>query len=719
MIGFSVHLAPNAPWPALVLASVGLVLLGLWAYRFPSPPLPPRARRLLPALRIAALLVLAWLLAQPILERARAGRTTEVVVLVDRSRSMDLPVAARSPSKAPPATRGDRAERAAREIEQAWRGRAAVRVLPFAGRLGTDSTWRETRGLTALGDALSALAGSDGDEPDGVVVVSDGVVNAGQDPIAAARSLGAPVHTVLVGDPGGRDRAVVEVESSARARVGEATPVRVRVTSSEPRGTPLSVRLADGARALGQTTVVAPGSGAEAVAEFRVVPARPGLAVWTASIDSAAGERTTANNARQTALEVAPGRLGVTIVSGGLNWDLTFLRRALLGDSSLAVTSCLHDRSGWRQVEAKRTVPTLGAEALRGQAVVVLDGISGPEIGADFDRSLAAFARSGGGLLLLGGASPGIQRLAAGALAADLALAIARVPVARGGMPVPSPAAREVLAWDDDPARGDQAWRAAAPLTDPAPIQASAGDRVFIASEGGGPPLLLARRVGRGQALLVNGAGLWRWSLAEHDDLASERGNRLWRLIVRWLAEPVQGEPLRVRPERWLSPHGESVRLLASLQDEQFRPLAGATVEAYVQSGAGRATRAAFTAREPGSYDVSLAALPPGRYRVRALASRAGREIAQATSEFAVDRWSLEEARSEPDSATLASLAAATGGRMTSAAHVANWARSLPTRTIARERSESFRLWESRWTFFFLVAALSLEWAWRRRRGLP
>ena len=56
---------------------------------------------------------------------------------------------------------------------------------------------------------------------------------------------------------------------------------------------------------------------------------------------------------------------------------------------------------------------------------------------------------------------------------------------------------------------------------------------------------------------------------------------------------------------------------------------------------------------------------------------------------------------------------------MTSAAHVANWARSLPTRTIARERSESFRLWESRWTFFFLVAALSFEWAWRRRRGLP
>ena len=49
-----------------------------------------------------------------------------------------------------------------------------------------------------------------------------------------------PVHALVVGEGGGLDRSVPGIDASANARVGEATPVRVRVTSSEPRGTPLS-----------------------------------------------------------------------------------------------------------------------------------------------------------------------------------------------------------------------------------------------------------------------------------------------------------------------------------------------------------------------------------------------------------------------------------------------------------------------------------------------
>ena len=61
--------------------------------------------------------------------------------------------------------------------------------------------------------------------------------------------------------------------------------------------------------------------------------------------------------------------------------------------------------------------------------------------------------------------------------------------------------------------------------------------------------------------MLVNGTGAWRWSLSGTDELSGERGRRLWRGLVHALAEPVQGEPLRVRPEHWLTPAGETVRV--------------------------------------------------------------------------------------------------------------------------------------------------------------
>ncbi len=167
MTDLSLHLAPNAPWPWLALLGVVLVALGVWAYRIAVPPLPRRARRLLPALRVAALLLLAWLLGQPVLERAMSGRT-RVVVLLDRSASMALPA---GPGEGP---RSAVAARAVKALEQAWRGRASVTVLPFAARLEADSA-RGGRpgsaGATALGDALAALAAAPAGQDAGAVVV--------------------------------------------------------------------------------------------------------------------------------------------------------------------------------------------------------------------------------------------------------------------------------------------------------------------------------------------------------------------------------------------------------------------------------------------------------------------------------------------------------------------------------------------------------------------
>jgi hypothetical protein len=708
----SFHLAPNAPWLILLILSLAALLLGRWAYRFAVPPVPMLARRALTALRALVLVALLWLLAQPVLERSR-GTHPHLIVLLDRSRSMQLPVAPGGERRAAVA------QRAVDEIARAWRGRASVEVMGFASGLAPDSTAAPGPSATALGDALAALAASPAAErAAGVVVVSDGAVNAGEDPVAAARALGLPVHAVIVGEGGGLDRAVAGIDASATARVGDMAPVRVRVVSTEARGVPIGVSLRDGDRELGRATVVSPGDGAEVTADFRITPARPGLALWTARVDSAAGEITTANNAREVAVEVAPGRVGVLILSGGLNWDLSFIRRALVRDSSLAVSTWVHDRTGWRGLEGRRA-QTLDASELRAQAVVVLDAVTPASVAPGFDPALAAFVRGGGGLLLLSGPPPGLARYQSGALAGDLALRSDPSEVGRGGMPAPTPESRELLAWDDDMARGERAWRAAAPLSDLMPLVAGAGDRVLIGAAGGGPPIMMARRIGRGQALLANGTGLWRWSLAPGDELAAERGRRLWRRIARWLAEPVQGEPLRVRPERWLASAGDPVKLFATLQDAEFRPLAGATVEGEVTPTDGAARKLRFEPGAAGSYVATLENLPPGRYRVSARATREGRELGRAGSEFAVDRWSLEEARTPPDSVTLAAIAGATGGRVASAARVAHWARALPTRALALGRSESLRLWESPWVFAMVVGALSVEWLWRRRRGLP
>src|SRR6185436_12411415 len=109
---------------------------------------------------------------------------------------------------------------------------------------------------------------------------------------------------------------------------------------------------------------------------LRVTPTRPGLAIWTARVDARPAEISTVNDARQVALEVAPGRLGVLVLSAGLNWDVAFLRRALLGDSGVSLRTLTRERGGWREVESGRSIAAVEAADLRGQAAVVLDAVS-------------------------------------------------------------------------------------------------------------------------------------------------------------------------------------------------------------------------------------------------------------------------------------------------------------------------------------------------------
>lgn len=712
MPDFGLHLAPNVPWPWLLLATLAIIALALWAYRFAIPPLPRAARAALPVLRAVALALLLWLLAQPVLERA-GGEAARVIVLRDRSRSMQLPVAPGGERRA------SAADRAIEELKRAWRARARVEVLDFASRLGGDSAGAGADGATALGDALGQLGRSpEGERASAVVVVSDGVTNRGDDPVAVARSLGLPVHTVRVGAGPARDRVLAGIEASASARVGEATPVRVRVTSSEPAGVTLPVALLDGGRVLARAAVPSPGPGAEATAELRVTPARAGLAVWTARVDSLPGEITADNNQRQVAVEVAPGKLGVLIVSGALNWDLTFMRRAIAGDSGLAITTLVRERSGWRALETGRRREDPAPADLRGAALVVLDGLGANELEPATARAVLDFVRAGGGLLAFGGTAPGLLRYQGGALAEALKLEADPRLSGFPGMPALTPDGQELLQWDEDAARSDAAWRAAAPLSEVAALRAGDGDRVLVGTVRSGPPLLIARHVGRGPVLMVNGTGLWRWALSSADDGGEARARAMWRRLVRWLAEPVQGEALRVKPERWLSASGEPVKLLATLQDESLRPVSGAGVRGELVEAGGRRIPVTFEAAGAGSYEASLEQLPPGRYRVTAGATRGGRELGRAGTELAVDRWSLEEAEAAPDSAAMEQLARATGGRSTGAGAIGAWAGSLPTRELARGRRETRRLWESPWVFAAIVGALSLEWGWRRRRGL-
>ena len=700
-------------------ATLALAALAVWAYRRIAPSLKGSARSLLTGLRAAVLVLVAFLLARPLLSLAgdAAGKGV-VVLLTDVSRSMDLPADSTGGARAK--TRAAEAREATKRVARALSGRYKVVERSFAGTLlpgaasdsALDRAVPGARERTAIGDALpGALAGLENAR--GVVVVSDGAVTAGSDPVRAARELGLPVATVAIGETPAHDVAVLDVLSNPTARVGEATPVEVRLRAlGAPRRT--KVELVDGAKVLASEEVSLPGGGAEVTKRLTFRPARAGLSVFEVRTPAAPDEWSDGDNRRAFAQEVLPDKQKVLVVAGSYHWDWTWIARAIAADSAYAAEQRVFARGSFN-----KPLPQ-SAAALRPYALCVLVGL---EEGALSPQALAAFAdyaNAGGSLVVVGGsARAGVLALVPTRLGAALRLGRADAAATLNETAVALTAegrSADLLRLDDDAASNAVLWSAFAPLANVVPVAASGDDQVYATDASGRLPVVFERRVGRGRALFVNGGGLYRWGFSGTDTEAPRRFERLWGNVLRAMGEPAQTEPLRLVPERPLVARGEPVRLEAALQDAAFRPLDGARIETKITGPVSRTLP--LPASGQGGYGASLEGLPPGRYEASATATLRGRVVGSARATFWVDPQSAEWQDTAPDPGLLAAVARASGGVTVERGKEGAIAPALAAARPRTGRERALRLWESPFVFALATALLTTEWWMRRRRGL-
>lgn len=203
---------PTLPWWLLTVAALAAaVLLGLAFWR--------RSRGTI--WRLLALAAALLALANPSLVREQRIAVPDVaLVVVDQSISQRI------------AGREKRTEAALREIEEKLRGRndLELRVVRAGQDFGGDHLL--TDGTHLFGPIRRALR----DVPDrrtaGIIIISDGQVHDLPGPNFGGSS-GGPVHLLLSGQRGERDRRLVVVKAPSYGIVGETLNLTLRVEDSE------------------------------------------------------------------------------------------------------------------------------------------------------------------------------------------------------------------------------------------------------------------------------------------------------------------------------------------------------------------------------------------------------------------------------------------------------------------------------------------------------
>jgi uncharacterized membrane protein len=714
---------------------------------------------LLLALRTAGVIACLVTALEPTVELRQVSRVpNRIAVLVDASRSMEV----RPPDGGP-----SRAERAAAILDRAAPDIAAwqkaghdVDLYTFGEGVSpaTTASLREAPAAdaTRIGEALGELrARYAGRDLGAVLLISDGIDTGriGEGPLdatthAAIEALGAPIHTVGLGEKSLRDLSIAAVLADGFAFV--RTPVSIEAVIRQT-GLPdrqVEVTLERDGRPIAARGVVLRGDRSEEKIAFDWLPDHPGNFVFRISTPVLAGEALTSNNQQSFTLKVIRDRVRVLHLTGRPSWDERFVRAMLRRDPNVDLVSFFilrteTDEQPWNRDDLSLIpFPTfeIFEEQLRSFDLVIFQNFNYAPYGVEpFLPNVRDYVEGGGALAMIGG---------------DLSFASGGygLTALRDVLPVELPPIPPTLEGENDPNLRTEAFKPRLsaegrthPITslllDPRENELRWGklppleglDRVPRAkanattllthpslkgADGKPAPVLVVNEPGKGRALALLTDSAWHWGFlaaGEGDD--GRAFQRFWENAIRWLVRDPALMLLHIELDRLEYARNQPVAARVRAMHADYSPAPKVDVVVTV-ADAERSDkplrRLTVTTDGEGEAQVDIGALSPGAYRLAGSATIEGRVVNQEET-FVVRAGGPELDDVAARDKVLRELAQASGGdyRFEALPNIA----IRPSREVRVGRQRAVELWSRPLLLLLGIGLLALEWALRRRSG--
>ncbi len=624
-------------WSLTVLVSVAtlaVVILALTAWNVRR--LRPRRRAaLLVGLRALVLLLLTGLLLEPAIREEEVMRQqSDIVVLVDTSRSMGL-------------THGDQ-----RRIDLVWSflfdndeywetlsRRHNLHFFSFADELAAFDP-REARDpseeralLAPRGDrtdfheALTAVEElTRGRAPAAVLLLSDGIDTSDRDPplmdeagpteetTLLLQRLGAPLFTFGLDESAGlKDISIEALRVADFAFLMNLFRIQVDLGIRGDFGPdPPEIVVTLLANGVEKDRRHVPAIHRDGIVElaFETIPRELGETVYTVVAKPLPGEASTDNNSASAVVRVLRDRIRVLQIAGRPSWDVRFLRNLLKRNPNIDLVSffILVNPAGTVHLSSAETslIPfpahELFVEELGGFDLVILQDFShGPFQTRQHLHLIRDYVRSGGALLMLGGR----QAFSAGGYyrtALTDILPVRLPPDRSAGDTISSESFKPVLteAGRRHPILNHgigggigRAIGGGETATLPASLPPLDGINLFDGTterglallahprqryRGEARPVVAVGEAGEGRTMVFGSNSSWRWGFAPADSEATPGEgtrhfyDRFWNNSIRWLLRDPSLDLVQVTAHAKRLRLGESIEATVTLRESDYRP---------------------------------------------------------------------------------------------------------------------------------------------------
>ncbi|MDE3176126.1 MAG: hypothetical protein KGM15_08500 [Pseudomonadota bacterium] len=533
MNDWSLSLAPQFPtWAFIALALAAALAVGLTAW------MRPRAA----PLRALVALLLLFFVADPSLKREDRKPLKDVVaVVLDRSGSNRI---------------GERAAQTEAARAELARQLAAMDNVEahFVDTAREDPDNKGTELFAALG---RAFADTPPERIGGAILVTDGIVH---DIPAKAEALGfrAPLHALITGHAGERDRRLELIEAPRFGIVGKSQTIALRVLDSDDHGEPALVTVKRDGLALATREAT--------IGERIDIPApidHAGDNIFELEVAALPGELTAVNNKAVVTIDGVRDKLRVLLVSGEPHPGERMWRNLLKSDANVDLVHFTILRPPDKSTDGTPInelsliafpVADLFGRKIKDFDLIIFDRYSTqavlPQVYLD---NIVRYVRNGGALLLAVGPEfetpEGLYNTPLGEISparptGDDVLRAFRPEISPDG--AKHPVTRGLAGSETTPPAWGGWFRA---------IGARLTSGVNIMQAGTGTPLLALSRVEKGRVALLLSDQIWLW--ARGYDGGGPHLDLLRRLAHWLMKEPeLEEEALRARA------HGQDVTVV-------------------------------------------------------------------------------------------------------------------------------------------------------------
>lgn len=756
---------PGALWLPLLLAAAAVAAVAYLSLREGGRA---AAARVVCALRVAAVVVVALMVLQPELAMRRIG-TSNLAVIIDDSLSMAT--ADRYGEEAASGLRallaggnvGDEAERwtlvcrlleadDAEWLRSLSRGRRLrVYLLSEMEEIGgmpreiaQQIAARRPKGeSTRLGSAvIELLERFQGASLAAVVLVTDGLNTQGPSLVEAAeiaRSQGVAVYAIAVG--GTRQRRDVRLfdllaDETVFADDVLVCTVRLAGTGYAGKRVHVTVRDLDSSQQLARVPAVVGEDGTASLVRLSFRPPREGRVRVQFEVEPQADESDVENNRIDHVLDVRKQKVRVLLVDELPSWEYRFLRDMLSRDEAIEVRTVLQSADVGHAAQDSTQLPVFPVqrEELFAYDVLIFGDVNPAGLGAAALQSAAELVTTpgrGGALVFWAGA----RRMPEGwrgtplapLLPFDLAAVRRREADAAGFRAAPTSLGllSPGMQLADGPEENLALWDQLTPLNWMVGIESvRRGARVLAehpqasSADGRRLPLIVLQQVGAGWVLFHATDETHRWRIGRGD----RHFARYWVQTLRFLARgrlPLSGRALTLSTDQPEYQRGDEVRLRARFADPKAVPPDGEPVVLTISTAEGPDRRVELwrSPLNPLLFEGGYQPNASGEHRAVAAAATTGGN--EAAVSFRVRSPLGELTPAAVDMASLRSAAEISRGRVFPLQQAERLADALPNPQAATlETLPPVRLWNTGLVVALLTALLAAQWLVRRYGGM-